>query len=237
MNNPTRAPKFPARFKKPLTLAAILSSLCFLWISTYWLIAGSPTSGSGSPNSVRTLDWADLAPDEDLKFTPSKIDVANNSEDSPLSSVQINAETSQQDHALPPGINSHFEAILNKAIARAKVPQKNSLVTALHSQAVRNDFNNQKIRLAGFIVPLDFNEQKMFTSFFLVPYYGACIHVPPPPPNQIVYVRIPQGLEIMDIYNPFWVEGALKIERVSKDQGMSLYSLDAVSVTRYREPQ
>ena len=235
MINRVRVPKLPARFKKPFTLVAILSSLCFLWISTYWYIAGSPASVDSSPNSVRVIDWADLAPDKDLEFTQSKIFEAKNSGDSSQSSLQSNADTSP-DHALPPSINSHFEAILNKAIAQGKVTHKKSIVTALQSQAVRSDFNSLKIRLAGFIVPLEFNEQKMFTSFFLVPYYGTCIHVPPPPPNQIVYVRMPQGVEIKDIYNPFWVEGTLKFERVSRDSGMSLYSMDAIRVTRYHEP-
>ena len=49
--------------------------------------------------------------------------------------------------------------------------------------------NNQNIKLAGFIVPLDFDfGAETFKDFLLVPYYGACIHVPPPPSNQIVHV-------------------------------------------------
>jgi hypothetical protein len=68
-----------------------------------------------------------------------------------------------------------------------------------------------------------------------VPYYGACIHVPPPPPNQIIYVRIPQGIKVTDIYNPFWIEGILKVETVTKDNGVSAYSLDAESVADYQE--
>ena len=54
--------------------------------------------------------------------------------------------------------------------------------------------------------------QGRVTEFFLVPYPGACIHVPPPPPNQIVLVRYPQGLKLTDIYTPLWVSGTLKIE-------------------------
>jgi hypothetical protein len=50
-----------------------------------------------------------------------------------------------------------------------------------------------KVRIPGYIVPLEADDQGRLTEFFLVPFLGACIHVPPPPPNQIVYVKLPQA--------------------------------------------
>ncbi len=72
--------------------------------------------------------------------------------------------------------------------------------------------------------------QGRVTEFFLVPYPGACIHVPPPPPNQIVLVRYPQGLKLTDIYTPLWVSGTLKIEQVSNDLADAAYAIDKARV-------
>jgi len=68
-----------------------------------------------------------------------------------------------------------------------------------------------------------------------VPYPGACIHVPPPPPNQLVLVRYPKGLTLDDIYTPLWVTGTLKVEKVNNDLADAAYALDAVKVRAVKE--
>jgi hypothetical protein len=94
---------------------------------------------------------------------------------------------------------------------------------------------NKKIRIPGYAVPLD-AERSEKREFLLVPYFGACIHTPPPPANQIVLVRptaqskIKKMPESMDV---LWVEGELKEGRVSTSQGVSGYMLEAISVAPY----
>ncbi len=94
---------------------------------------------------------------------------------------------------------------------------------------------NKKVRIPGYAVPLD-AERSDKREFLLVPYFGACIHTPPPPANQIVLVRptaqskIKKMPESMDV---LWVEGELKEGRVSTGQGVSGYLLEAVSVAPY----
>jgi uncharacterized protein len=94
---------------------------------------------------------------------------------------------------------------------------------------------NKKVRLPGYVVPLD-AERSEKREFLLVPYFGACIHTPPPPANQIVLIRptaqskIKKLPESMDIV---WVEGEIKEGRVSTSQGVSGYLLEAVSVAPY----
>ena len=90
--------------------------------------------------------------------------------------------------------------------------------------------DGQLIRLPGYIVPLEVSEDGRTTDFLLVPYFGACIHVPPPPPNQLVLVRYPKGLKLDDIYTPLWVMGTLKVETVSNDLADAAYALDASKV-------
>ena len=94
---------------------------------------------------------------------------------------------------------------------------------------------NKKVRLPGYVVPLD-AERSDKREFLLVPYFGACIHTPPPPANQIVLIRptaqskIKKLPESMDIV---WVEGEIKEGRVATSQGVSGYLLEAVSVAPY----
>ncbi len=57
---------------------------------------------------------------------------------------------------------------------------------------VNQKLDNQEVRIPGFVVPLE-GDAKKITAFLLVPYFGACIHVPPPPTNQVVYVSYPKG--------------------------------------------
>ena len=94
---------------------------------------------------------------------------------------------------------------------------------------------NKKVRLPGYVVPLDADRSEK-REFLLVPYFGACIHTPPPPANQIVLIRptaqskIKKLPESMDIV---WVEGEIKEGRVATSQGVSGYLLEAVSVAPY----
>lgn len=94
---------------------------------------------------------------------------------------------------------------------------------------------NQKVRLPGYAVPLDADRNSK-REFLLVPYFGACIHTPPPPSNQIVLVRptanskIKKMPESMDV---LWVEGELKEARVNTSQGVSGYMMEAISIAPY----
>ena len=95
--------------------------------------------------------------------------------------------------------------------------------------------DGEQIKLPGYIVPLDVTEEGRVTEFLFVPYFGACIHVPPPPPNQLVLVRYPKGLKLDDIYTPLWVTGTLKVEKVNNDLADAAYALDAGKVRVVKE--
>ncbi|TGN40615.1 DUF3299 domain-containing protein [Marinobacter confluentis] len=90
-------------------------------------------------------------------------------------------------------------------------------------------------RIPGFVVPLKTTEDMRILEFFLVPYYGACIHVPPPPPNQIIHVKYKEGFKLEALYDPVWIEGTLEIEKTENDVAKSSYSIVAKDVTPYEE--
>ena len=69
------------------------------------------------------------------------------------------------------------------------------------STKIIEQLNGQLVRIPGFVVPVEFDEESI-TEFFLVPYFGACIHSPPPP-NQIIYVHAPNGLQLNTLYDHF----------------------------------
>lgn len=69
----------------------------------------------------------------------------------------------------------------------------------------------ETVRIPGFVVPLEFRDLKA-VEFLLVPTAGACIHTPPPPANQIVHVRYPEGIEIKTLYDAVWVDGEIAAE-------------------------
>ncbi|MFC3606440.1 DUF3299 domain-containing protein [Stutzerimonas tarimensis] len=105
-----------------------------------------------------------------------------------------------------------------------------NLPAVMYSAKTVPALNGQTVRLGGYPVPLETDARGNSIEFFLVPYPGACIHVPPPPPNQIVLVRYPKGIWLNDIYEPLWVDGILLVEPVSKDLADAAYALEAGAV-------
>ncbi|NJO36656.1 MAG: DUF3299 domain-containing protein [Rhizobiales bacterium] len=81
---------------------------------------------------------------------------------------------------------------------------------------VVEELNDVQVRIAGYVLPLDF-ENTTVKEFLLVPYVGACIHVPPPPPNQIIYVTSEEGVEVTGMYAPVWATGTLKAHEMSSE--------------------
>ncbi|MDR1039661.1 MAG: DUF3299 domain-containing protein [Deltaproteobacteria bacterium] len=99
---------------------------------------------------------------------------------------------------------------------------------------INKAMGGKRIKIPGFVVPLDL-ESTEIKEFFLVPYFGACIHVPPPPPNQIVFVRSNQALDGIGVMDVVWVYGMMRAERFQTDLGDAGYTLPADKVEPYRE--
>jgi hypothetical protein len=100
--------------------------------------------------------------------------------------------------------------------------------------AVNAALEGRTVRIPGFIVPLELDPDGRVTEFFLVPYFGACIHVPPPPPNQMLYVSLPQGLTLDSMYAAYWVSGRLSTHTQKTKLGAAAYSLAATGVEEYK---
>ena len=91
------------------------------------------------------------------------------------------------------------------------------------------------VKLPGYLVPLEEVKGEL-KEFLLVPYFGACIHSPPPPANQIVHVVAAKPVKGFRSMDAVWVSGTLKTARQDSAMGMSGYRMNAVVVDRYVPP-
>lgn len=134
---------------------------------------------------------------------------------------------------LPEGERSHFTATAPAPVHDYRGEGGPPAVQA-------QDFNVNKslegatVRLPGFIVPLEAVKNGDVSEFLLVPYFGSCIHVPPPPPNQIVYVRTGRRPGIDSIYDAYWITGKLHLQTKSTRLGATAYELNAEKIEVYK---
>ena len=108
----------------------------------------------------------------------------------------------------------------------------NAYREAVRSAPVVGELDGQRIRLPGFVVPLDF-EGTEISEFLLVPYFGACIHVPPPPSNQIVYVKTVASYPLKELFDPVWVTGEIRAEAHLNEVGDAGYTVQATIIEPY----
>lgn len=106
----------------------------------------------------------------------------------------------------------------------------------LGSFNVVEDLDDTFIRMPGYVVPFDFDSKSRHNEFLFVPYMGACIHSPPPPPNQIIFVRADPAQKIKDIWAPYWIEGTLTTEQTENELGDTAYALSLRDIKPYPMP-
>lgn len=95
--------------------------------------------------------------------------------------------------------------------------------------------DNTRVKLPGYLVPLE-EGPAGHTEFLLVPYFGACIHTPPPPANQIVLVVPAQPAAGYRSMDTVWVSGTLRATRSDSPMGAAGYRLESALVERYKAP-
>ena len=94
--------------------------------------------------------------------------------------------------------------------------------------------NNTYGKMPGYLVPLNMDKDQIATELLLVPTLGACIHVPPPPPNQIVQISYPQGIKVTEAaYTPYWVFGTIKVETKTSEYSDALYTMNVEKIIEY----
>ena len=125
--------------------------------------------------------------------------------------------------------NPNAPAPVHGALGEGGPPAVQTITTT-----VNQDLDQALVRLPGFIVPLGEPRNGVVREFYLVPYIGEDIHVPPPPSNQMVYVRSATGVAAEAVHEAYWVTGKMRVETRTTPLGTSAYSLVANKVEQYQ---
>ncbi len=162
--------------------------------------------------NYKTIEWINLMPKDDLDALLNPPDY--------LADIQDGSIEDQMENQIKNAISAANDDRYQQALVSANVVP---------------EMDNQAIKIPGFIVPLEFNEDETVTQFFLVPYFGACIHQPPPPPNQIIFVNYPKGLTLESLYDPFWISGILSTSVIQNDMATAAYTMEVQHYELYTE--
>jgi hypothetical protein len=202
--------------------------------------------GAGA-SQIRQIEWSDLQ--QKIEFEdPFK----NLSEEQLLhlgTYVRIEKLKENQPQRVTPAMQAEVDEGLrfleSEGVDVQGLLAKRAEITELRRQqgtAVVTELDGKQIRMPGFALPLEYSDKKI-TEFLLVPWVGACIHTPPPPPNQIVYVKVDKGFETNGMFEPIWVSGELVVKPLTKnlylkdgsaDIGVG-YTLIANSISAYQK--
>ncbi len=90
-----------------------------------------------------------------------------------------------------------------------------------------------KVRIPGYTVPFEYGSKAEITQFLLVPYFGACIHAPPPPPNQTIFVKTDTPIKLKDLAQAVWIEGTIRTQTQNSDLADAAYTIEMTSLTKY----
>ena len=163
-------------------------------------------------SAFEVIEWTQLMPKEDLEALQNPPDYIMDIEE-----------------------GSEEEKVVNQGELSTDMFFDDEYQRALLSTTVVPEMNGKAIRIPGFIVPLEFNDDKTVSQFFLVPFFGACIHVPPPPPNQVIHVTSSNGVELENLYTPHWISGVVNSIYTENEIATATYAMDAISVEVYWE--
>lgn len=197
--------------------------------------------------SPRTITWDDLVPEGppvDNPFTALSVEARDD-----LGAV-ARARLDLEYGYIEKGGAEHAEALeLERKLAGQglNVDELMAAAERLEAEFKRREhlvvqaLDGQTVRMPGYALPLEFSETGV-QEFLLVPYVGACIHVPPPPPNQTVFVELNQTYKLSSLYEAVWITGVMTIGGVSRElsfvDGQSEipvgYTLKGVSIEPYR---
>lgn len=127
-----------------------------------------------------------------------------------------------------------LEAYFSGDLAGQDVSQHDLPGQQSGSRRVVEELDGQFVRLPGFMLPLEYGPGGIVESFLLVPYVGACVHVPPPPPNQIVFVDTSaEPVKSRGMWDPIWIVGTLRTQANINGLGDTAYTLELDRIETY----
>ena len=174
-------------------------------------------------DAPRTLMWADLVPKPAAADNPfAKLDKEQLTQ---LTTIATVRDRKSRGDATLSALELVDERALARELTKSGIDVDGLLAKRKQmAQQANAALDGQTVRLPGYLLPLEFSGKRV-TEFLLVPWVGACIHTPPPPPNQIVYVKTSKPFDMAGVFQPIWVTGQL----AAKPAKQSLYLVDGTS--------
>ena len=196
----------------------------------------------------RTLTWEDLVPGGATLESPyENLNLDQQVELEMLASIrgQVAAGLINEVHPLYEDAREIEFKLKGEGIdVEAMIPRVQEFQAEIirRNSLLEKGLDGETVRLPGYVLPLEFDGTSV-EEFLLVPYVGACIHVPPPPINQIVIVRLTQSFRAKELYEPVWVTGKMTVKQSTrtlslvdgKDDVTAGYSMQGTLVEPYRE--
>jgi hypothetical protein len=188
----------------------------FLMLMMAFVLHGSLANAE----SARTLGWVDLLPN----LPPVEDPLAALTADQQYDLWSVREITWAKEAGADIGDAAQEEKSLRKKLGAEGVDVDAFLAgyedyieeLTRRGSVVRSDLNGSMVRIPGYLLPLEF-EGDAASEFLLVPYVGACIHTPPPPPNQIIYLKVDPPYRSTGLFDPVWVTGDMTTQGGSKD--------------------
>lgn len=138
------------------------------------------------------------------------------------------------DDLLPEGEMERIEELYAASAVMAEMDHFGGQMPQIGTFNVEPALIGQTVRMPGYILPLDYQPGGDITEFLLVPYFGACVHTPPPPPNQIVYVTSQEPVRVERLWAAVWVTGVMTADRHMNDLGDAAYTMQLIGHEPYR---
>ncbi len=224
--------------RQRITVTSVLCALA---------IAATACSGSGTDDGAvveigepaQTSVPSDIVPRapgfEDLEFGDSLEEFHGTRTEAEPANITIPGFRSVDwEDLIPPGFSS--DQVLERyrdrlAEADRGSPEIDAIYAEMNAEfdvaSVNEELNNEAIQLAGFVAPLTYDDGDNIVEFLLVPYFGACVHVPPPPANQTVLITLADGesLSLEDSWGAVWVAGTLVTSTIDTSLATASYTM------------
>lgn len=186
------------------------------------------TEASSSQEKPMVLAWEDLMPvGEEAILAEMFTEYYEELEAGMAARIQSESQTLSEAAQSSESGDSEFDIT---SIAEGAA---NDTMDQIGTFNVVSSLDGMRVRIPGYVVPLDFNAENKYKEFLLVPYFGACLHTPPPPPNQIIYVKAEPGVEVPNIQEPYWLEGTMTTGKFNSDLADTAYEVALSDLEKY----
>lgn len=201
---------------QPLTQTLVLCAILALgFIHSVW-----------AETQYTEVEWLTLLPADDLEALQNPPSYLNNIADGSPEDLLGGGMGQQQSLDIFSDSGIAFgDEFTDQADDYFSSSADNAYEKALRSTDVVEELDGERVRIPGFIVPIDFDDELNVIEFFLVPYFGACIHLPPPPPNQMIHVKADLPIKLNSLYVPYWISGELSAGVTVNQLGISAYTM------------